>query len=400
MLAVLAVAVAPAAASANPAPAGAVTAAAGAVPVAAGAVANPASANPAPRPDLQRALDAVVAAGATGALAETRDPLGRWAGVSGVAELDSGRPVPVNGRFRIGSVTKTFVSTVILQLVAERRLSLDDPVERRLPGLVPGGDKITVRQLLNHTSGLFNYTEAMPLDGEEFLKIRFRYYSPRQLVAIATAHEPYFPPGTGWHYSNTNYILAGLTIERVTGRPYGAEIQRRILRPLGLRHTSVPGTSTAVPGPHSHGYLQIGSRTVDVTRLKPSWAWAAGEMISTNVDLNRFFAALLGGRLLHPAELAAMKATVPVEPGFGYGLGLYSLDLSCGRTIWGHDGGIHGYVTASMHTADGRRQLTASLNPLADDGLGEAVNNLILVAHCGKAGGAAAMRLPAVAAAF
>ncbi len=300
---------------------------------------------------MQRALDAVVAAGASSAIVETRDRPGRWAGTSGTAELGSTRPAPVDGRFRIGSVTKTFVSTVLLQLVAERRLSLDDTVERRLPGLVPNGDGITVRQLLNHTSGLFNYTEAMPLDGEAFLKIRYRYYSPRQLVGIATEHDPYFPPGQGWHYSNTNYILAGLIIEKVTGHRYGDEITRRILRPLGLRHTSIPGTSTRIPGPHAHGYLPVGDRNVDVTELKPSWAWSAGEMISTTADLNRFYAALLGGRLLPPAQLVAMKTTVPVDPGYAYGLGLYSLELPCGLKVWGHDGGIHGYVTLSLHTA-------------------------------------------------
>jgi D-alanyl-D-alanine carboxypeptidase len=225
----------------------------------------------------------------------------------------------------------------------------------------------------------------MPLDGAEFLKIRFRYYSPRELVSIATEHDPYFPPGQGWHYSNTNYILAGLIIEKITGHKYGDEITRRIIRPLGLRDTSIPGTSTRIPGPHAHGYIPIGDRNVDVTELKPSWAWSAGEIISTTADLNRFYAALLGGRLLRPAQLAAMKTTVPVDSEFSYGLGLYSLELPCGLKIWGHDGGIHGFVTLSLHSADGRRQLTNSIATAADNGLGEAMIGLLTTAYCGAA---------------
>ncbi len=350
------------------------------------AVALPAqAAAPAPRPELQQALDALGDAGVSGTLARVRDEKGRWAGASGVGDLRTGEPVPVNGRFRIGSITKTFVATVLLQLESERRLDLDDSVERHLPGLVPNGRNISIRQMLNHTSGIYNYTDAMPLDGEEFLKIRFKYYSPRELVKIATAHEPNFPPGQGWSYSNTNYILAGLVIEKVTGKTYGSEIQRRILRPLGLRDTSIPGRSTAVPGPHSHGYLLLDDRTVDVTRLKPSWAWAAGEMISTTADLNRFFAALLGGKLLRPSQLAAMKTVVPVEEGFGYGLGLIGGDLPCGGKAWGHSGGIHGYLTESLQTEDGRAQVSISINPLTGEGLGEALGNLVETALCGPA---------------
>jgi D-alanyl-D-alanine carboxypeptidase len=357
----------------------------------AGAAVAPAGGG-APRPDLQQALEEVVRSGASAALAEVRDEQGRWRGSAGEARLGTGRPVPVNGRFRVGSITKSFVATVVLQLSAERRLRLDDPIERHLPGLVPGGAGITVRQLLNHTSGIFNYTEdseALPLVGAEFLaQTRFRTYRPEQLVRIATAHPPYFPPGQGWHYSNTNYILAGLIIEKVTGRPYGHEVERRIIRPLGLRHTYVPGRSPFVPGPHAHGYLgpYAGEdpelRTVDITNVNPTWAWAAGEIISTTADLNRFYTALFGGRLLRPAQLAEMRATVPVEPGYSYGLGVYSLDLPCGGRLWGHDGGIHGYLTWSLHSEDGRRHLTLSVNPMEVTVL-DGVNQLILTEFCG-----------------
>jgi D-alanyl-D-alanine carboxypeptidase len=351
-----------------------------------------------PRPDLQQALDAVVSTGASGTLAEVRDEQGRWRGSGGVAQLGTQRPVPVDGRFRAGSITKTFVATVALQLVAERRLRLDDSVERWLPGLVPGGAGMTVRQLLSHTSGIYNYTDAMPLSGEEFLRdIRFRTFTPYQLVRIATAHPPNFPPGQGWQYSNTGYILIGLIIEKATGHSYGQEVKRRILHPLGLRHTYLPGRWPFVPGPHSHGYLPVGEgdnlRLVDVTALNPSWAWAAGEIISTTADLNRFYAALLGGRLLRPAQLAAMRTTVPVEEGFGYGLGLYSIDLPCGVTVWGHDGGIHGYLTFSLHSADNRRHLTLSVNPLAET-VFEGVNGVILTEFCGTVGATARAARP------
>ncbi|MEO3791138.1 serine hydrolase domain-containing protein [Nonomuraea sp. B10E15] len=324
------------------------------------------------RADLQRSLDAIVEAGAVGAQAEVVDARGRWRGVSGTAELGGRQPVPARGRFRIGSTTKTFTATVLLQLVAERRVGLDDPIERHLPRLVPGGRDITVRQLLNHTSGLREYledTEALPMKGERFLtKVRFATYTPERLVRMATGRPPYFPPGTGWHYSNTNYVLAGLIIEKVTGHTYAEEVERRVLRPLRLRHTSVPGTRTAIPGPHAHGYLKVaepggGVRSADVTRLNPSWAGAAGEIISTTGDLNRFFAALLGGELLPPQQLAAMKTTVATgSPDGGRdGLGLMRLTLRCGMTVWGKDGGIQGFSTQSLHSEDGRRHVSLSV---------------------------------------
>jgi D-alanyl-D-alanine carboxypeptidase len=294
----------------------------------------------------------------------------------------------VNGRFRIGSVTKTFVATVILQLAAERRLSLADPVSRHLPGLVPNGENITVRQLLNHTSGIYDYTRSWPPTAEHFLAIRFDKFPVLDLVKIGTSQPPLFPPGTDWSYSNTNYLLAGLIIEKVTGRPYGEAVQRRILWPLGLRDTFVPGTRIRIPGPHARGYLPVGTppQPVDVTELNPALASSAGEMISTTADVNRFFAALLGGRLLRPAQLAEMKDAVTVEPGFRYGLGLVERTWACGARTWGHGGGIPGYVTLAENSADGRTQLAVSLNPLNNpEQVGRAVIALAEKAFCGTA---------------
>ncbi|MER6949194.1 serine hydrolase domain-containing protein [Nonomuraea sp. NPDC000554] len=323
-----------------------------------------------PRPDLQRSLDAIVAAGALGVQAEVIDRQGVWRGVSGSARLDKRQPVTQQGLFRIGSTTKTFTATVLLQLVAEKRVGLDDPIERYLPRLVPNGKNITVRQLLNHTSGLREYlqdTEAIPMSGVDFLtKVRFTSFTGEQLVSHSTKYAPDSPPGTRWSYSNTNYVLAGLIIAKVTGHSYEEEVQRRILEPLGLWNTYVPGTRTSIRGSHAHGYMRVTqngqTRSVDITRLNPSWAGAAGEMISTTGDLNRFFAALLDGRLLPPAQLAAMKTTVPMGTGSSDGLGIVEWPLSCGTKVWGKDGTIQGFETQSLHSSDGRRHISISVN--------------------------------------
>ena len=237
-------------------------------------IAAPAAATAAPeeadRAGLQGGLDDVVAAVAVGALAEVRDEHGVWRGTSGVAELGTTRAVPVDGRFRAGSITKTFVATVVLQLVDEGRLRLDDTVEAWLPGVVPNGHHITVRQLLNHTSGLYDYMRTLPMPPEpEFLDNRWRTWTAAELVARAVANPPMFePPGSAFTYSNTNYILLGQIIEKVTGQSYGEEIERRMIRPLQLDDTSLPGTSTRIRGPHPHGYVPIraGAASSSTTR--------------------------------------------------------------------------------------------------------------------------------------
>ena len=195
------------------------------------------------RAGLQRRLDEVVAAGAVGALAEVRDEHGVWRGTSGVAELGTTRAVPVHGQFRAGSITKTFVATVALQLVGEGRLRLDDPVEAWLPGVVPDGHRITVRHLLNHTSGLYDFVRTLPMPpGQEFLDNRWRTWTAAELVQRAVANPPTFEqPGSAFAYSSTGYLLLGQIIEEVTGRPYSREIQRRVIQPLRLHGTSVRG---------------------------------------------------------------------------------------------------------------------------------------------------------------
>jgi D-alanyl-D-alanine carboxypeptidase len=332
--------------------------------------AAPAVATAAPDEDragLQSLLDEVVTAGTVGALAEVRDPYGRWRGAGGVAELGTTRPVPLDGRFRAGSITKTFVATVVLQLVGEGRLELDDTVESWLPGVVPGGRRITVRQLLNHTSGLFDYVQTLPMPpGPDFWAGRWRTWTPAELIQRAVAQPPTSDqPGAEFAYSNTNYLLLGEIIEKVTGRPYGKEIERRIIRPLDLRGTSVPGTSPRIPGPHPHGYvpaLRNGElELVDFTEMNPSMFGAAGEMISTTRDLNAFFGALLSGSLLSRHLLAEMKT--PGVEGGSYGLGLAWRDTTCGTRVYGNDGGTLTYQTWSFSTEDRRRQVTVALTP-------------------------------------
>ncbi|MFI6641072.1 serine hydrolase domain-containing protein [Streptomyces sp. NPDC050504] len=316
----------------------------------------------------QAALRAVVDSGAvTWDLARVvEDGRTVWKGAAGVSDRTTGARVDPDGRFRIGSITKTFTATVVLQLVGEGRVRLDAPVERYLPGVVPNGGRITVRQLLNHTSGLFNYTEDpkyVPVDDagrEQWVRFgRWRTYTDREIVADAARHAPYFPPGGGWHYSNTNYLVAGMLIQRVTGRTWNQEVERRIVRPLGLRDTAMPHTSPLLKGPHARAYTLLPSGPVDTTLLNPSSAGAGGGGVSTAADLARFYSALLKGRLLRPAEAAEMKRTVKTGLGVEYGLGIQRLDslkgLGCGE-LWGHTGGIHGSVAFVFGDPQGRRQ--------------------------------------------
>jgi D-alanyl-D-alanine carboxypeptidase len=315
---------------------------------------------------LQQQLDRVVEAGTPGVVGLVRIGGRTWQGASGLGDRGANRPARPGDRFRIGSVTKSFVATLVLQLVGEGRLSLDDNLERWLPGLVPGGEKITVRQLLNHTSGLYNYTDDPPEPPR-----RFR---PQELVAIAAGHKPLFAPGTEFSYSNTNYILAGLVVERVTGWRLANQLEQRILQPLGLDDTELPTTQREVAGPHVRGYAPPDedwrvsdgpARLVDVTEMDTSWAWAAGAMVSTTADLARFYQALLGGQLLTPKLLKQMRTTVDasrVGHGTRYGLGLEVLRLGCGVELWGHGGSLEGYGTTAFSTPDADRQLVMAIN--------------------------------------
>ncbi|MEU8779578.1 serine hydrolase domain-containing protein [Streptomyces sp. NPDC048606] len=319
---------------------------------------------------VRRVLDrAVGEGGVPGILVHVRDGGGQWFATAGVGDTRTRRPRGHEDRFRIGSITKTFTATVILQLVGEGRLALEDTVERWLPGVVTGnghdGGAITVRQLLNHTSGVFSHT------GDQPALSRRESYTPHELVEIAMSHPADFPAGTGWAYSNTNYVLAGMIVERVTGRTLAEQITDRLARPLGLTGTSLPlGADPLLPEPHASHYTRLFSpdpdATVhDVTELETSPYWAAGAMISTVADLDRFLAALLAGRLLPPERQREMFTTVPTAdwlPGAAYGLGVSRLTLPSGTALWGMGGALFGSWSYVYGTREGTRLIAVNVN--------------------------------------
>ena len=287
--------------------------------------------------------------GIPGVIVMAQDPrLGLWTGTFGTANRSTGQPMRAADHFRIASITKTFVATVVLQLVAGHRLSLNDRLATWVPG-IPNASQITIRELLNHTSGIRDY-EDNPVLLRAIAHQPRRVWRPEQLVRLALYKPPLFPPGTGWSYSNTNYLLLGIIVSKVTGHSLGYEISRRVLGPLHLLQTSFPLASPDLPRPFSHGYAPAGitgppvSPLVDYTRWSPSWDYAAGNMISTASDLLRWGTALGKGTLLSPAMRAAQRTWVKIAPGAPawYGLGLARVRLD-GEYLLGHDGADPGY---------------------------------------------------------
>ncbi|MGW7542567.1 serine hydrolase domain-containing protein [Streptomyces sp. NPDC054770] len=342
------------------------------------AVAQPAHLSPAEQ--LRRDTAAIQALGISGVQARVIGPDGRQSvATSGTADLDTGRPVPPDGYFRMASTSKTLVATVVLQLEAEGRLSLDDTVDHWLPGVVRGngndGSRITLRQLLRHTSGIHDDLPGYTTP-EEYYQQRHDVHGSEELVARAMAHAPDFPPGEGWQYSNTGYVLLDMIIQKATGQPAHRAIEDRVLRPLGLDRTRWIGTSPALPRPHAEAYQLFGpGSVVDVTDQIPvdheNLSW-----VTTTRDENGFLRALLAGRLLPARQLAEMKQTVPVSaevqqlwPGGRYGLGLAERPLSCGGTYWSHEGGDGGYITLNGVTDDGERSAVVSMSEARGDTL-------------------------------
>jgi D-alanyl-D-alanine carboxypeptidase len=340
---------------------------------------------------LQRDLDALVAAGAPGAILFVRDGDRITSLAAGMADIARATPMRPDNHFKVASLTKSYTATVVLQLVGEGKLSLDDTVRRRLPGVVPNGGKITIRQLLNHTSGLADF-ESNPRYLEPYLAGNFgHYWAPRQLVRMGVSLKPLFAPGHGWSYSNTNYVVAQLVVEKITGNPLGAELKRRIFRPLRLDQTFYP-TAPGLPKPYVHGYTLLGDPPLtDVTGLSPSLAPGSGGIVSTVRDVADFYRALLSGRLLEPAQQTALKTTVSertgrlVTRGVGYGLGLGRTGSSCGG--WGHTGELAGYDVSTAITEDGRRQAVLMINQ-DESTLSKAAvglyDRLIDKAYCGR----------------
>lgn len=371
----------------------------------------PAAAKPAlDRKQLQRSLDDVRDAGMYGIYSVVRDGNQTWKGASGIADVKTRRPVKPNMEHRIGSITKSFIATGILQQVERGRVTLDAPIAKYLPDLVPGerGQKITVRMLLNHTSGIGDYIGgAFPTlgkgDPQSLADNQFRTFQPRELITFGLAEKPTGEPGAKASYSNTNYILAGQLLERVTGMSADKYLAHQVIARAGLTNTYLP-TTPYIRGKHSGMYENYYGRLnppKDYSVYNPSGYGTAGAMISTMDDLNTFFRALLDGKLISAQSLKQMMTTVPLtdENGnviFRYGLGIYSTETSCG-TFWGHAGGVWGATTEAAISADRKRQAAYGMNLKSYHRLDE--NNMPLphpidpaiekynsVALCGKVG--------------
>ncbi len=329
-------------------------------------------------PTVKTALAKLVQSGAPGAVVLIRNGSKTTVVTDGVAVLATRAPIAADDHFRIGSITKSFVATVVLQLVGEGKLGLDKPVAEQVPGLLPAGSKITIRELLQHTSGLYDYTDSPRLLAP-YLKGNLGYrWSPRALLALALSQSTLFAPGDTWSYSNTNYIALGLAVEAVTKHPLGTELATRIFRPLRLTQTTF-AVGRAIGNPTAHAYY----KGQDITTLSGSWAWAAGAIASTADDVANFYRALLTGKLLPHAQLQAMEHTV-VAGGSDYGLGLLEVTTPCG-SAWGHNGAVPGYMTFALSSKNGQRQtvvLATTRISTVSAAYGAALNDLVGKAFC------------------
>ncbi|WP_433266493.1 serine hydrolase domain-containing protein [Actinosynnema sp. CS-041913] len=342
-------------------------------------VATAGAADAGPR-DLSRTAQRFVDAGVPGVVVRVDDGRGRPVEIVRQAGWSvSDHRLAADDEFRMASNTKTVTATILLQLVAEGRAGLDDPVGRWLPGVVPNASAITLRMLLNQTSGLFDFlNDAATL--ELLLGRTSRPWRPADLLAVAFAHPPLFAPGERWNYSNTNYTLLGVVLEKITGRRYTDLVTQRIVKPLRLKDTYLP-TDEEFEGRHAHGYepdaehlvplfppgTPIGEGfagpqhhdRVNTTGIDLSAAWAAGGLVSTARDWNVYLSALMSGRLIPRAQLEQMRTAVPQGGGSddGYGLGLMEVHTPCG-TVWGHSGGFPGYRSHNYTDRTGRRTVT------------------------------------------
>ncbi|PTH87124.1 peptidase [Streptomyces sp. A244] len=367
------------------------------LPAAASAPAVPTAAStaaPSPGPALEAAIAGLPRADATAAFVRVGGKEGVWRGSSGVHDLKTGRPADPAARFRAGSVTKVFTAAVALQLAQEGRLDLDRSARSYLPELIPASYAgVTVRQLLNHTHGI----PAPDFPGttvEEAYANRFQVHDPEDMVRSATSKKREFAPGERQHYLNIGYTVAGLLIERVTHDSYERQVARRVLGPLGLRNTYLPGSAPRIAGPHNHGYqtMRLDDGTTglrDVSVWRATDGWAAGDIISTTADLERFTDALFQGRVVRGPLLEEMF-TLPEVTDFGTGEpAAYSVGLSMkvlgGREVWGKTGGRWGYNAAIASTRDGSRTLVYSVN--STDAKGQGMNRTaeaIMVAAYGR----------------
>jgi D-alanyl-D-alanine carboxypeptidase len=332
--------------------------------------------------ELTAALDNVHRAGMPGVFAEVRDGDEVWRGAAGVADLSTGRPITADMRHRVGSITKTFTAAAVLQQVERGQIELDTPIGHYLPRLVPGerGDTITVRMLMNHTSGLAEYLPSAYPSLRAFPSLadttpeslddnRFRRFHPTELIDMGVAAPAVATPGgTPGVYSNTNYLLLCQLLEHVTGTAAEKCITQNVIERAGLRDTELPA-GPYVNGPHSRIYeawFGMIEPPRDYSIYDMSWVGPAASLISTVADLNRFYAMLLAGEIINRSSLAQMQRTVPVISFEGkkidYGLGLHRVEVPGHGTFWGHDGTVWGAGAISMIHADGKRQMSVAVN--------------------------------------
>jgi D-alanyl-D-alanine carboxypeptidase len=327
---------------------------------------------------------AVVTNDLAGGVAVVRDGAALTRHGAGFSDVDTQTGFAPQTHVRVASITKTFVAATILKLVAEGKVDLDAPIETYLPGRIRGqgidGNAITVRQLLRHQSGLPEYYDedtpppAQPLAAD-------------QLLDMALTRPAQFAPGTAMKYTNTNYIAAGLLIEKVTGRPAAEEITWRIIMPLGLFQTYFPAPGdTGLRQPFAHGYELVDDRRTDVTDFNASAAGMAGSLVSTNEDTSAFITALLAGRVVPPAELEEMMQTVPMPDSdglFDYGLGLTKVSMPCGVTVWGHGGDIEGYHSMMVKPIDGPAlSITLTQDPKAPSPATDPRGDIMYTLYC------------------
>ncbi|MDT7742038.1 MAG: D-alanyl-D-alanine carboxypeptidase [Actinomycetota bacterium] len=311
------------------------------------------------------AMDAVVKMVATelhvpGMVVMIKTPQGDYVNTYGVTERNGTTPVTLDTRVRIGSNTKTWTGTAVLQMVQEGKIALSDPVSKYIPN-VPNGNNITIAQLGDMRSGLYNYSETLALNNALDTEPQ-KVWTPGELLALAYPNPPYFPPGQGWHYSNTNTVLLGQIAEQIDRKPLGQIFQDRFFAPLGMTGTSFPAnTDTSIPSPSSKGYMygtnvetmtdpsipadqlaQVQAGTLapkDVTTDNPSWTWSAGQGISTANDLATWVRAMVGGRLLDTqTQKTRMDGVLPTGKGTSYGFTVAKLG-----PLYGHTGELPGY---------------------------------------------------------
>ncbi|MBP2400598.1 serine hydrolase domain-containing protein [Streptomyces syringium] len=377
--------------------------------VAGGAVSASAQQAPVTSDDsaVRAALQRVVDSGAPGAFAVIRDHgnpgLDRSLAI-GKADLD-GTPMNTDWRFRVGSNSKMFASVLVMRLAEQGRIDLDKPLRDYLPeGTLPQSWPITARQVMEHRAGVYDHTNnLLEQSGEETTdafekRIRNNVYEPKDLVAMSVKRGPQYAPGGAYAYSNTGYVLLGMAVEHLTGRPYSELLREQIFEPLKLRQTSFTVPEKGIAGPRITGYLTNDDRSkplLDSTEQTASWIWSAGGVVSSASDLDRFLTALLAGSsggLVSDDSLRQMASVLPTNTAkISYGLGLREITLSCGKVL-GHGGIVQGYQTQTFATPDGKRTVVLFANASNNGAVTQSLTNTLEPAFCSKSTTAPAPR--------